>query len=143
MSQATAAPTGRGKTPPYRYEKDNTAMSAVPPDRYAEVGMLVQHYPDSRSSTPTCAIVTRVGQETIDVMLCHPEMANMMPFSGVHHLDYQTARIDSEGAWRPLALSVAILKFMIAAGALVWDGDKKYVAPPQPIEAEKPKDPIA
>lgn len=151
MSTATAPRPA--KTPPYRVEKE-FKTKPCPPERYAEVGMVVQHYNDPRTKDPTCAVVTKIGMETLDCNIIHPALGTMVPFSGVHHADYQTDRIDSEGAWRPLALNVAILKFMIAEGALVWCGEtSRYISPtPGPDlpatpdekpEEKKKTDPIA
>lgn len=148
MSQATVQPRP-AKTPPYYLEKERN-VKPCPPDRYAEIGMVVQHYPDARKgATPTCAIVMKLGIETIDCNIVHPSLGTMVPYSGVHHLDYQVDKIDGEGAWRPLDMNVAILKFMIASGALVWDGESRYIQPPevpapgQPTAPEKKVEPIA
>ena len=103
--------------------------------------MVVQHFPDACDGTqPCCAIVTRVGMETIDCSIVHPALGTLMPFSGVHHLDYQSDRVGSDGFWRPLAMQVAILKFLIKTVALVWDGESLYRTPAQPaVVVEPPK----
>ncbi len=128
---------------PYRLPKEVRIVPPCPPERYAEIGMVVQHYPDAAANAiPTCAIVTRVGMDTIDCNIIHPAVGTLMPFSGVHHMDFQKERIDSEGAWRPLPLQVAMLRSMIDTDSLVWDGESKYIEPdrkPETIpKAEKP-----
>lgn len=136
MTQPSTAPNGKAKTPPYRIEKDRN-VPPIPPERYVEVGMVVQHFPDARAGAmPTCAMVMRIGLETIDCHTVHAHQAGFVPFSGVHHIDLQTEKIDNEGAWRHLPMNLAMLKFMIASGELVWDGESLY-RPPAPKEVAK------
>lgn len=123
---------------PYRYAPEKRIVPPCPPDRYVEVGMVVKHYPDAAGDAKaTCAMVTRVGLDAIDCHGVEESFCGMMPFSGVHHRKYQSDRPGSDGFWEPLPLQVAMLTFMIEAGALEWDGDSKYRPVTRKKEDEK------
>lgn len=115
-------------------------VSPCPPDRYTEPGMVVQWFPAAGAlERAVPALVVRVGLETIDCHAIHESSSGLFPYSGVHHYDYQSERVDNEGAWKPLARDVALLTMLIDMGLMVWDGQSRYVPkPPLPTPELKP-----
>lgn len=114
-----------------------------PPEFYTEPGNLVHHYSDLASDTaPALAIVQRVGQDAIDVMVVLPHNTSLYPFSGVHHRVAHADKADREGLWLPRPMDVAVLKYMIAQGVLEWDGESRYVEKKPKAEKEKEVPPV-
>lgn len=95
--------------------------------------MVVLHYPDlADDCQPNMMVVTRVGIDSIDGMILHPNMGSAYPYSGVHHRKYQADRIGSDGHWTPQPMNLAILEFLIETGRVVWDGESRYVPKTKP-----------
>lgn len=98
-----------------------------PPDRYAEVGMMVIHYPDlAVDAKPSLAIVTAIGMDAIDLLVFHPGISGGWPQSGVYHREHQADKLSGDGYWMPRPLDVVLTKFAIAQGLLEWDGESRY-----------------
>lgn len=90
--------------------------------------MIVIHYPDlALDARPALGIVTAMGMEALDLLVFHAGISGGWPQQGVYHREHQADRHSTDGYWMPRAIDVAILKMMIAQGALEWDGESRYV----------------
>lgn len=105
-------------------------MPPLDPELYAELGDVVNWFPGADAGqTPMIGVVTGEGVGTLDLNVVTSNLHNTAPQQGVMHMDHPHARTDRNqgGGWRHRRQHVAVLKLLIAAGILVWDGDRRYV----------------
>ena len=110
-----------------------------PPERYAEVGMIVTHYPDlAIEAKPALGIVTAMGMDALDLLVFHAGISGGWPQQGVYHRDHQADKISSDGYWLPRPLDVVLLKLALTHGLLEWDGESRYVPAKKAAETPTP-----
>lgn len=126
----------RGPIRPLKYSPTKgTDVPPVPPEKYADVGMVVLHYPDdSADCRAACAIVTARGHAAIDLAVQHPGISGSTSMPGVSHRSDYRAEFGGDGLWEHQPIFLVMLRKMIASGDLVWDGESRYV-PKQSVNA--------